>query len=831
MNVEQLLEAGIRSAKSGDTLHAQKLFAQAATIDPESELAWLSLGHVLTDPDKKRDCFHRVLQINPHNPSAKRALGTYAASPRPPAAFEAEPGGSGVGSDGVGPPPMRDEPKHPPQKKPTIPISLVIGAGVILSSVVLLCLIFVGRFTGLGDQLRGLLSLSRSEVPVGPAATLPPNWTDTPIPPRSTLNPPTATPEPTPTLLYEYRLAAAQPMIDAAVESNNKWDCSASIKAWTDVIEFLPEYGPAYYWRAYQAQCQSRAQGDISEYRASLYDMLEDINLAIALDPDATGDYYALRFAIYADLASTYETRVDYELFNALATDDLETALYLGAGDPILPRTYALQLAYTDRCDEAVTQANRLQASILPGESPSAGILSILADAYVCKGQYWEALNAIDAAINIKDHENRRYTRAMINYGLGRLESALADLDEIIEQYPTYKGHRYHLRALVHYDLGHTDAAIEDLQLGYYNSWGYGCAAALVEGLLELQEDGLAAATEFLRYSEATCFPPSRPVWTRTLRELEKLSLDPVEGSSSIELLPTPRAIFAPIDKTQDILPYPPAVERNYDSGTGRMRLSNQGHITMHFAPRIPLKVDQVLSLTLELEPELLPEEPNIDLYLLNPTERIWSMYPWEGEVIHISRPDRFIYPDGSLYLSTYVFANEHTTIKNVVVSLELITDAGRRLNMLDAEPSTNPTPAVLAYATPMTYSRSTPFTVNGQNSVLLKLSPEPSIPTIDFVITLTFHFSVNGEGQSTLDFSLWSPTSGGWAINQGNNKIAFGESVIQINIPDPYVSRAGEIYLSIRNYGSVSIEITEVSAAIEARTADGQIVQHGVVR
>ena len=252
----------------------------------------------------------------------------------------------------------------------------------------------------------------------------------------------------------------------------------------------------------------------------------------------------------------------------------------------------------------------------------------------------------------------------------------------------------------------------------------------------------------------------------------------------------------------------------------------------MIFSPRHPVNVDQVLSRTLELEPGLLPEEPNIDLYLYNPTERIWSMYPWEGETIHVIHPDRFIYPDGSLILSTYVFASEHTAIKNVAVNLELITDDGRQINILDAMPSTTPSPpAVLAYATPMTYSRSTPFTVNGQNSVLLKLSPEPSIPTIDFVITLTFHFSVNGEGQSTLDFSLWSPTSGGWGINQGNNKIAFGESVIQISIPDPYVSRAGEIYLSIRNYGSVSIEITEISAAIEARTADGQIVQHGVVR
>lgn len=670
-------------------------------------------------------------------------------------------------------------------------------------------------------------------------ATLPPVWTETTIPELSTHNPQTPTPtprtagpEPLPTISFADRLAAAQPLIDIGMESNSKWDCLASMEAWTDVIEFFPDYGPAYYWRAYQAHCHVRARGDIGEYRKSIYDMLEDINLAIAIDPDANGDYYALRYEIMSALGSTIHSRVDYEFIATLALSDLETALYLGAGHPILPRSYVSLLSALGRCEEAIFQANRLQDLILPGEAPSAGVQTMLASAYLCKGQYWPALNAIDTAINIMDSEQRRYMRAMINYGLGRLQGSLADLDKIIEERPTYAGYRYLLRALIHYDLGQTDEALDDLQTGYFNTWEYGCAAALVEGLLSLDGNEIADAAEYFTFSEATCPQQSKPVWDRVLRELEKLGLDPVDQSSSAVIIPTPSAPHTPVDLSREIQPYPPSWEKTYASGTGRMKFNYSGHINMHISPRHPVDVAQVLSLTLELEPELLPKDPNIDLYLFNPTDRIWSMYPWEGKTIQILYPGRFIYPDGSLFLSTNVDASDYTTIKNVAVNLEIITDDGRRVNILDAMPTRTPSPpTVLAYATPIPYSISAPITINANKSVLLKLFPEPKVPDIDFVLSLTFMFSVDGQGQSTLDFSLWSPTSGGWGINQGDNKIAFGESVIQINYPDSYVSRAGEIYLSIRNYGSMPIGIKELSAAIEARAEDGLIIEFGAAQ
>ncbi len=793
MNVEQLIESGIRFAESGDFLQAQKLFTQAVKIDPGSELAWLSLGQVLPDPDKKRYCFQRVLQINPHNLDATRGLENIASPPR-------------------------------------TNVSLGIVTKAILSLILLLSVIVVGWISGLGDQLKGLFFSSSPGEKTSTVAALPPTWTEEPITPSATIRFHTVTPEPT--SLYENRLIAAQPLIDAAFESNKGWDCQKAITEWTNVIEVLPEYGTAYYWRAYQSQCQRLARGDISEYRRSLMESLEDINQAIAIDPESNGDYYALRYTIYADLASIYETRVDYELINELATDDLEIALFLGSSNPLLPRDYVVQLSRTGYCEEAVSQARKLEDSILPGEQPSAGIQSVLAEAYVCKGQYLKALNAINAAIDLTDSELRRYTRAVIYYGLGQLENALLDLDEIIEQGPTYAGYRYYLRALVHYDLGNTAEAIDDLQSGSINSWGYGCAASLVRGLLAIEGDDIATATDLLEYSESTCPTQSRPVWTRVLQELEKLNLEPAVMSSSVEIPPAPTTNFQPIDQTKDVLPYPPASERTYDSGTGSMLFSNGGYITMHFTPDMTMIVSQVLSLTIDLETDLHPGKSIINLYLLNPIENIWSMYPWEGQPLNVTRPERFIYPDGGLYMSTYVYADKNSKIENATVNLELITIEDREINLIyeDPKPTVYPTPAVLAYATPIPYSISAPFKLDGKSSVLFKLSPEYSIPIIDFVNSLTLHFSTNGEGQSTLDFSYWSPTSGGWSMNQGDNKIGFGESDFQIKIPDPYVSRTGEIYLSIRNYGSMTIEIIELSATIEARTEDGQIIEFGDV-
>ncbi len=160
----------------------------------------------------------------------------------------------------------------------------------------------------------------------------------------------------------------------------------------------------------------------------------------------------------------------------------------------------------------------------------------------------------------------------------------------------------------------------------------------------------------------------------------------------------------------------------------------------------------------------------------------------------------------------------------------EEVADAERRLENLASEPKSKPTPAALAYATPISYTNKMPITISGGTSVALKLLPVPRIPSIDFVNELSFYFEVSGTGQSTLDFSLWSPSSGGWGINQGNNKIPRGESIIPINIPDPYVNRNGDIYISIRNYGSIPIEITEIYVVIEVLTVDGEIVQHGAL-
>ena len=58
------LNEGITAAQEGNRELARKLLSQAVRVDPESSLAWLWLGRVLDDPEKKRYCFERVMILS-----------------------------------------------------------------------------------------------------------------------------------------------------------------------------------------------------------------------------------------------------------------------------------------------------------------------------------------------------------------------------------------------------------------------------------------------------------------------------------------------------------------------------------------------------------------------------------------------------------------------------------------------------------------------------------------------------------------------------------------------------------------------------------------------
>jgi len=68
------LAQGIAAARAGDRQAARRLLAEAAQIDPGSELAWLWLSSVLDTIQGRSYCLQKALEINPANELARRGL-------------------------------------------------------------------------------------------------------------------------------------------------------------------------------------------------------------------------------------------------------------------------------------------------------------------------------------------------------------------------------------------------------------------------------------------------------------------------------------------------------------------------------------------------------------------------------------------------------------------------------------------------------------------------------------------------------------------------------------------------------------------------------------
>ena len=76
-----LFQAAIDDIRDGNTAAAQNKLARVLRENPNHEQAWLWLGQIITDPQRKRQCFQQVLRINPANQTAQRELGLGSKSP------------------------------------------------------------------------------------------------------------------------------------------------------------------------------------------------------------------------------------------------------------------------------------------------------------------------------------------------------------------------------------------------------------------------------------------------------------------------------------------------------------------------------------------------------------------------------------------------------------------------------------------------------------------------------------------------------------------------------------------------------------------------------
>lgn len=68
------VQTGIEYYKSGNKTGALKIFLEVLKREPNNEVAWLWLAACVDKPEQKKNCFHKVLSINPNNAVAQKAL-------------------------------------------------------------------------------------------------------------------------------------------------------------------------------------------------------------------------------------------------------------------------------------------------------------------------------------------------------------------------------------------------------------------------------------------------------------------------------------------------------------------------------------------------------------------------------------------------------------------------------------------------------------------------------------------------------------------------------------------------------------------------------------
>ncbi len=485
MTDTDLVQAGIAAAKAGERQQAAALLARAVRLNPASESAWFWLGLVCQTPEQRTYCLQRVLALNPQHAQARQML----ASPRPgppvqppapvvvppvstieplPAAARAAPQPTAApASDSpatlppepvppppAAPPPLeKAEPPAPPAAEPkpwsTTERMLVGLLGFILAAVVcgggLAFFVMSHQLDRMAAQVAAAIwSPTPSLIPtlsftpsITPTPTLTPVPSDTPARTFTPSPRPTRTRSPTPTLDATAQAVQAESFLAQVASLMNGQNYADAVMVLDKGVTVAPGYAELYFQRAraYSGLLLNNRFRD--EYVDYVHRALADVNQAIALDP-TIGDYYYFRYMFEEDLAVNSPYRVDYIALETIALENVRIANQLGNTQADSERMPALILPNLGRCDEGLAEARQLIDARGPTAPPSAALETALAAGYFCKGQLDAALQHINVAIQAYSRYERIWEKSLILYSMGRLDEALAVINDDINHYPYY---------------------------------------------------------------------------------------------------------------------------------------------------------------------------------------------------------------------------------------------------------------------------------------------------------------------------------------------------------------------------------------------------------
>jgi tetratricopeptide (TPR) repeat protein len=448
-----------------------------------------------------------------------------------------------------------------------------------------------------------------------------------------------------------------------------------------EMIQMDPDDANAYFLRATSYYYLTYNQRILTEYETDIYRALDDIDKAIALDPLGNGDYYHMRYEIYSRIAQISTLRIEYETRSAIAADNLRRALELGASSIKVPYQLPLVLVAAGRCQEALDEAWRLERVLLPADAPSASLLIAIAVAEECLGHYERALSFVDKADAVHPGETYDLDRAVLLYGLGRLDEAEAILDMLIADDPYYGGYRYFLRALIHYEMGLKDLALEDTQSGYANTWGDMRIAATMRGLFALDEGDEERALYEFQYAEITTPHDDRPLHERALRDLASIGAKPLTEPEAMILMPTPMPPLARSDRVSAAKP-PPGLPSDYVVGCGELNLAPDSSLTAHYVAKLTSPVRKVKWLKLWVLVDVARLTDQVRVFLWSPKDNFWVPMVLGNGIIDVPEPQRFVLPTGDVLVGVLEMKNEYVTVGNILPSMEVVLQNGETVQL-----------------------------------------------------------------------------------------------------------------------------------------------------
>ena len=312
----------------------------------------------------------------------------------------------------------------------------------------------------------------------------------------------------------------------------------SGVENWTEMIARDPQNADYYYRRADAIFVDTHALGSQDAYVARLDFALQDVNMAISLQPD-NGDYYYLRRSIYDDLASVSEYIADSQSLSNLALADAYQVLKIGTPFDYYPdRTVINELIATGQCDQALASVEELMNEEQPNDASMGGLLHIRSRAYACLGRLDDALQSVnDSMFNNENMEYKNELKAQYLILLGRYDEALPLLDEAI-CHCQLAGWHYYLRAEIYYNNRKKDLVQEELSAGMPRTWSRGGMLSYVEAQLALDEGRKDDAIQLLQIAEATFTDPIYNSLRWKVQDLLKeLNAEPLIVTPSITFL------------------------------------------------------------------------------------------------------------------------------------------------------------------------------------------------------------------------------------------------------------------------------------------------------